>query len=477
MKPIICRTDQRAWWIVFPFLLMALAFLIGPLLSQDSPEKRVMIIMGFMAGTVGLVAGFYMMADLARGEIRADETGLQWRRGFGRRRSARWEEISDFYLRVTSNATHFIETPAGKLGVNSKEFVGIDAILAIVPARAVNARASIWETRGFRPDENWSETLTLWTGEQKWMPMILTLFPLPLLALPFTTSRQSLFPTGHFWIDIFPLILGALCFGALALGYAWMIKDMWRDRKFAHRHRADTLRLDADGLIWSGANERVSASWDEVQRIETLPVSGSFTRTCVRVTTARGSFMLWRLGNSWMLNSFLKRCQSYAPNAVHADENTPSLDDELRAPRVNEENGEVFSFYTRNNRLVWLVAASVLLLAPLLYLANIYSAADDTNFAPSWPLFWSLCALCALVTGVLWLWIRRIFIVVNARELRVHWPTGRVRSVAWASIEATGADAWGHWIRADGRKTYWALGLFPARRAQLNALIENRGAR
>ena len=85
-----------------------------------------------------------------------------------------------------------------------------------------------------------------------------------------------------------------------------------------------------------------------------------------------------------------------------------------------------------------------------------------------------MCLVSVVVAGALWLWFARAFIVAAPDELQLHSPFRSTRHFDWNHLEAAGADMWGNWIRANGRKIYWARGWFPARRAALGALIETQ---
>ena len=473
MQPIICRLNPRFWVIVVLSFLVSLALIFGPSRETDPPERRTTIVAALITGIFGLVTTAYLAADLARGEVRADDTGLQWRRGFRARRSARWEEISDFYVRLTANGTHFIETPVGKLGVD-KSFVGIDEILALLPQRAVHARARDWEERDYRSDENWEQTLPVWTKSQKWAAPLWTAAAFYLIgyfgyAMLFGPKKLMLSPDFG-WFDVLGAVFFVLIFGALGMISVVPAIISWRERKFAWAHRDESLRINARGLIFASDEKRVEAAWDEVQSVERTKNQGSFKG--YRVTTKNGEFVHWA-NNSL----FRVRCESYAPAALESlrrEEAQLSLDSELKPAPIASDGTQKFSFRTPGNRLILLCAFSALGFAPFIYLISVYNKAVDEPFAPSWLLFGVMCAFAILVSGALWLWFARAFIVVGAEDLQLHWPLRAVRRVRFADIENAGADAWGNWIRAGGRKIYWSLGLFPARRAELSALIEER---
>ena len=489
MKPIVCRVNPRLWWFV-PLALGEAAFmLVSPaMILRDAPTRHSLWANVFLRllcwpmGSLFLWAMAWMFTELRHGQVRADENGLRWRRGFAPAKTARWDEISDFYLHKTQVGTHTIETAHGKLEL-SGTYLGISEIAELVPQRAFNARARAWDVRGFGRDAEWEQTLCYWSKSQKWTAPAIsaTLFfcvGVLIWGVFFAPeSKASKGPSGVFWLDAFPLIMGALLFGSLAFFSIWAIVSMWRERNFAWRHRAQTLRLDARGLLFSAENERVEASWKEVRHLETLAPQDGVSG--VQVQTENGAFVLWALSESRMLSQFLARCGSYAPGALEAwraRQESQSLDQELNA--LPDENGaRRFSFRTVGNRLTLLCGTVALFCGPLFTLVILYQKADDDHpFAPSWPLMWGAVALATLICGALWLWFARAFVRADADGLELHSPFRRARRVRWADVEASGHDVWGDYVRAGGRKIYWRRGLAPARQDELGALIQKRGA-
>lgn len=480
MKPIVCRVNPRLWWMV-PLALGEAGFMFGaPFWMQNDPPPHASIwLIGLITWPFGAFFLFclaWMMGELTRGEVRADENGVAWRRGFVGWRSARWDEIRDFYLHTTQTGTHTVETENGKLEL-SKTFVGVEAIIEIIPRRANAATASAWEVRDYRSQGDWSQTLTVWSNYQKWMaPVIsgaLVVSGGGLAILSSLESRPQQPTMGFMWDSLVPLLALVFLAGPLAAIFGWTIFSMWRERKFAWEHSNEKLYLNAQGLIFESAHNRVEASWDAIVRVERLPRENGFGR--MRVVTRNGDFVLWRLNNGEMLNPFSARCQSYAPAAIEHLERQliaeSSLDSEISPPPIDENGAQTFSFRTRSNRLILGTINLVLVLAPFFYLIQFYNSKIDEPFAPSWPLFWALCALAATFTGAAWLWFARAAIVATDDELRLRSPFRSARPIKWENIEANGTDAWGNWLRVNGRKIYWMRGLSPARADELREIL------
>ena len=458
---------------------MAVAFIIGPSLDANAPQARGFLILSALFGLILLAGVIYMAADLVRGEVRADDKGLIWRRGFSRRKSARWDEIEDFYQTPALPAIYYVETPHGKIELSSY-FVGINAIIEAVPRQAATANARTatraWDVRGFRRGEAWELTLPMWSKSQKWTAPIVSgvlLLCVALLIILNITEGGGPKP-ARVWssFDLFPLIMGALFFGLIAAIYLWLGIGMWRDRRFAWQHRARVLVLNQEGLIFRDENRSVRANWDEIERVERA--SGPRNLTGYRVITRNGEFVIWRLSSDQnMAFKFRARCEHYAPDALEplrAQEADLLLDAELK-PAPTTEGEQRFSFRTRGNRLILLCVNSALLLAPFFYLIGVYNSAVDEPFAPSWLLFGAGCIFAAVVAGALWLWFARAFILAG-KVLELHSPFRPVRRVAWNDIGSMDADIWGRYVRANGRKIYWMRWLSPARRDELEKIIE-----
>lgn len=114
-----CRVKRSYWWMPAMIAGIGVSSLFGP--STMPPEQtEVSLWIGFLFFSGFAVAAFFgaitMVASLLREEIIADEIGLRWRGAFGAWKSARWEEISDFYLEKWKR-TPTIETPYGKLKI------------------------------------------------------------------------------------------------------------------------------------------------------------------------------------------------------------------------------------------------------------------------------------------------------------------------------------------------------------------------
>lgn len=483
MQPIVCRVNPRLWWMV-PVAFFEAGFMFcAPLLAQSDPPPNASIwliaLITWPFGAFFLFCLFWMIRELTHGIVRADDNGLTWQGGFAARKSARWDEIRDFYLHPTQTGTHTVETDNGKLQL-SKTFIGVDALIEIIPRRAVNAPARAWETRGYRSQGDWSQTLAVWSKSQKWTAPSVSaalVFAFGILLLwPFLEPRNQRPSIGFLWDSLVPLLAFVFFVVPLAGLFGWAIFSMWRERKFAWNRRDEKLHLSAQGVIFESARNRVEASWDEVQRVERLPPENGFGRT--RVTTRNGEFTLWHLSNSELLNLFGARCRSYAPAAIeHLDRQLnaeSSLDSEISPMPAADDGAQTFSLRTRSNRLILGTINLVLVLAPLLYLIIVHNNAVDEPFAPSWPLFGALCVLAVVVSLPLYLWFARAFIVVTPGELQLHSPFRSPRLIDWDRIEAAGADMSGNWVRVNGRKIYWMRGFPPARLDDLRQIIEIR---
>ena len=437
-----------------------------------------------MCALVGLL--FLLMCaglaiDALRAQVRADEQGLRWREDMRGWKSARWDEITDFYCIGWQSGTPVIETPQGKLWLSDR-FLGIGALVELVPQRAATATARQWEVRGYRSGEAWETTLSVWSKSQVWTAPLLTLAALyvvgfggfAIIAGPrdIGGSRNATAPLNLQWFDAVGLVIALLVLGSFCSMMIVPTVLAWRERKFAHAHRDETLTLNARGIRFASATQRVEAAWSEVQRVEPCAKErGGYAS--YRVITDNGDFTLWSLSSNKIFVRFRSRCESYAPDALkflEARDAALTFDAEINPAPPAADGTQTFSFRTRGNRLLLICVNTVVMCAPLFYLFSNYMRAGDESFAQAWLLFGVLCVFAILISLLLYLWFARACIVA-AEDLQLHSPFRRTRHICRDEIEALDEDIWGRYVRVDGRKIYWMRGLSPARVAELNKII------
>ena len=479
-----CRINPKLWWTVLLGILEAAFLACGPFLPLGdgaSPyAPLIFAVMGWPMATAFASFCVRTAFDLRRGEIRADEGGLRWRRGFSDWKSASWSEISDFYKKGTAR---IVETPIGKLELSSN-FVGVDKLAELVAGRAVNAPVREWQRKGFSGHESWSLSLSLWSKSQKWTAPLMSaaLLCVGVMFLGFDNEPHGAPQIGQ-WYDALALIVALLPLTGLVVAGMGMVWLLWRERHIAWQHRDETLLLNAQGLIFSSLQTRVEANWEEIQSIERVRSPNKIPR--VRVHTGQGDFVIHALRDSQMWPQFRRLAGEYAPHAtasLKAQEEQELLQDDLDGPRGAWSGGEVgvgarvFSFRSRGNRLVLACSTLVLAFVPFIYLIHSYALANsEAPFAPDWILFGSSYGVVALVIAFGWLWFKRSAVWADEAGLLLHFPLRAPRRILWADIETSGRDATGEWVRLKGRRTYFTLFFTPLRHAELLSLIERRG--
>lgn len=481
--PIVCRCNPRLVWMVILGVPEAAGFAAAPWLMQlDPPPHAPIWAAGLLFWPVAALMGagvLWVALDLVRGEIRADGTGLSWRHGLGQTKSARWDEIGDFYFRVSVSGSRVVETPVGEVEL-SRTYSNTGAVADLVAARAVNAPSRAWEVRGFRRGDTWSVELSPWSKTRKWFaPLMSAALMYLVIAMPWLASSQPgrgapiSLGTG---LDVAALVIPLLLAAPIGAIFVWVVARSWRERGFAWRHRDEVTHLDQNGLLHQSEGVRVAATWDEIRAVEPLEKREGWER--VRVRTAGGDFVLWRLpeGSVWPI--FRARCQIYAPAALEAmrqSEAAETLDGALEAPQCDARGAQIFTFRTRGNRLALACVSSLLLFAPVLYLVILYGHFDeDAPFAPAWPLFGGALLLSVLLVGALWLWFSRARLIASDDGLELRSPFRAPRFVQWRNVESIGHDFWGDWLKADGRKIYFVRVLPLARREAFDALVKQR---
>ena len=119
----------------------------------------------------------------------------------------------------------------------------------------------------------------------------------------------------------------------------------WRERRFAHAHRDETLRMNERGVVYASDDQRIEATWSEVRHVERRAKERG-SPSGHRVITENGEFTLWTTSVNPAFVSFRRRCESYAPNAlteVDAQDKNLSFDAEINpVPPGADGDADVF---------------------------------------------------------------------------------------------------------------------------------------
>jgi hypothetical protein len=425
---IVCRPTRDNW--IGVALLLFLGALCFSLLLV-TPKKPGA---GEIAAVCVLALPFFLCAIwtgvwIVRGRIIADERGLRWR-GAGREKSVRWDEVLDYHkMPVKSRTVSVIETARGKL--RPDDWTNSEALLELVPQRARQARAKIWDIRGIRPEDNWPQTFRYDTAENRWMPLFIVgamlVFPLQIFAKSsparLVSSIQFMWQwngpglTIAFLLTLFVMALSMpLLMGAIML-------PLWRDSR---ARREESLIATPRELTWQRGADRRTIRWEDVSDFYRVESGAVKTANNYVIETPRQKIEWTRaLGGSLQLARIAER---YATNARV----TKWTERDLNAVADNAPR-RVWTYRNNTNRaLLWLLAAMCCL--PAFGVAIFYLVPTGTAPAPSTDLIvsavlWPLLAL--------WTWwrYRAARIEIDERGITQHTAFG-ARFLAWHEIES-----------------------------------------
>lgn len=497
MEPVRCRVKRSLWWLVGASVLMGAFFLDSPFqIAAEQPKSSpwpLFIIFGPVAG-FSFWGAVYGALSLLREEIIADQNGLRWRGIFGPWKSARWEEISDFYLSgkptrwsvvqtSPSLTIPTVETPRGKLKM-SRAFARLDEIMPLIAARALNAPVREWEIREFRASENFSQRFNYWTKTQKWQAPIMTLGAIYVLGFFMwgvifgepsrATTRYEVRELSD-WLSV---AMAVVRFGPFA---AMMVFSMvfspwmaWRQRNFAYQHRDEHVEISPRGLAWQNGETRLEACWEEVRAIRFIPARGWGAH--YRVETQNGDFSVWNSLEG--RDVWLRLVRHFAPQLALE---IPNLNLDLGGEAATWSGGKVgqgvriFHFRTHNTRLTLWAATVFAVVVPLLpLLMHALQTPDDIASPVSWkPWAWALL-VGVLALCYLWRCFYRAAIWANETGLEWRFPFFKARAVRWNEIESFGRDESGVFVSVGSKKRRLWRAFAPARQEELLQLIAAR---
>ena len=298
---------------------------------------------------LGAVAG---LRWTRRAQVTADGAGLRWR-GLGRWRSARWDEVSDYFDKLpprgASVVSSVIQTRQGPVRFSSK-WSDRDALRAAVVERAGRLMGAGWETQGCRASDPWPRVFGYDTFNNRWMPTLtLKLFlafvayllvkpALGLAALGGLVGwRMALITAGLYALLIIPL--GLLFLLPLA---------QYRE---VRRRRGQTITVDPNGLVFQAGDRAVAAAWPDVtgyfvgrDRLNPLYV----------VETRHGNFeFLAAVGRAGLLQAIIRQWATRATEREwepRRERNTFGAETAHWCAGQNGKGARRYHYQTRSNR-------------------------------------------------------------------------------------------------------------------------------
>ena len=482
METIRCRINRNLWWLVPVAIGETVFMLAAPFqIAQEQPKSSpwpIYLICG-PAAVAFFGCVIYMVASLLREEVLADETGLRWRGAFGPWKSARWDEITDFYLK----SGPIIETPQGKCALSSS-FVNRAEMMAFIAARAVNAPAREWEMEKYRASKNLTQRFEYWTKTHTWMAPMQSLGAVYVLGfltwgIFFNAKPTAKTPFSPAWqFDWFSVLMAIFGFGPVFALFVIMVPLIWRDRNRAFARRDEHLEISPRGLSWQRGQARIDASWQQVRAIRF--VAGDKQTAHFQVETQNGDFAVWRSLES--IGLWVQLVNQFAPHlAVEIPVDDPDLGKESAtwSGGVVGQGARVFHFRTRDTRLVlWAATVFGRVLPALPLLMHFMKTPDD---APSnVPVKFLSIALFLIILALIYAWMCFQRAAIWANETGLEWrvPLFKNRRVNWSEIESFGRDEGTYFLIVGGKKRRLlhlsAPVSAPVRQNELRELIQTR---
>lgn len=242
--------------------LLGFLALLGALINQEeSPDWGVFV---WLSVAIGLPAGLLWLF-WRRARIVADENGLRWRRMRGPWQSARWDEVSDYFL--TADAIAVVRFDDGYTLQIGGEWPEREQLKAHIAERATAARVQGWLVRSLSAGTV-TGTHTFTYSEQgprkRWLTAhigatLLAVMAVGTLFLMRFVAQQK----GDALVTeaLVLLLLLPLCFLAMAI---WIFGDTHRVVKDLKARLARGERIEADEqavTFWSkGEPHRVAWS-------------------------------------------------------------------------------------------------------------------------------------------------------------------------------------------------------------------------
>ena len=490
---LVCRPKPAQVWLL-PLGALETAFILGaPFIPDKQNPESNLLALAFIAVPFGLLMAtglVWLGFDWWRGEIRATDKGLTWRRGWGTSKSALWNEVTDFYRKYPTGA-RIVETHSGKLELPTS-FQGTEDVAEFVAQRVPQAPTGTWMIRSSKKGGKWSLSLTYWTKSQQLSAPIFTLVILSVVVAALYGAFDSLQRGRSIdWLSILPVSPLILTYGALI---GWVIPTMWRGRRLAWEHRGEELDLNSQGLWFHSEKKQIQAKWSEIRSVSRVegqkPLQAQVMPVQFRVETNKGDFFLWHLSEGQVWNRFRYTLKQYAP---HALENLEREEREAwkRREDIDGERGawsdgavgagaRQWSYRSSGTRFMLQIVSFLGGLIPFLYLLISYSASlsdIDVPYSPPWATFIGLWIMSALAISAGGLWYRRAAILAHEEGLEIRSPFHTPHRLAWADIDEVDTDSFGDFVRARGRKFYLSLPISPVRYEELMGLLHAKTGR
>ena len=314
---VTCRPSGEWWQLVGSAGFFGVMAGTGALLPANPPPLHPVLEAVFF-GTVSvacLLAAAWLMWWTLTARILADASGLRWRGRFGWK-SARWEEVRDFYDdlpvragRDSGQAT--IKAPSGTVSF-SRQWTNVGPLRALVARRAANAATGEWGLLGTRSCDRWPRVFRYDTWQNIWAPRILLKLVLTGFGYAFAKPIQQ--AVGLAGLVGWPMKLALFApYLLIFFLYAGPLLFVFAQYRAAGRRRAERIRVDMEGIVFEDGARRFEAAWADVTGYQIAGGAGALSARYV-VETRQGEFdFLAALSGATLLKAIIQR---YAENAA-----------------------------------------------------------------------------------------------------------------------------------------------------------------
>ncbi len=412
---------------------------------------------------------------LLRACVLGDAAGLRWR-GLGGWKRVRWNEVSDFYeklsvrnrSRAPSAAGCILEVASRKIRF-SRDWSNAEALRELVAQNAINSRAAGWEVKGTRVVDPWPRAFDYNTVENRWTPRLwLKLFAIFVVYVVIQPALE-LVVTAHLvgWAAALG-VAGAyvLLFGSMGLIFLVPLAQY----RATNERKAERVTADLDGIVFEDGVRRVEAAWPDVTGYRMVSHGLLFRYV---VETRQGNFdFLSSLGDARLLQAIIQRSASLAENR---EWRLPADEEALSGEAARWSSGRVgvgtriFHYRTRGYRAILLGMAVLGIVCGLLF-AGIALGWLPSTLPPSPAgmavagVFWGV----GLILG--WQAYRQNGVVLDDNGLTQRTLLGS-RFIAWEQVQEYAVTPLGGG-KVSGRGTTIGFGRDIVGYAELNEEVD-----
>ena len=438
-----CRLRRIVWLGVLVCLVVGFGLAILPFLPYgkgDYPDvhrnQMALYIWAIVWGLLTIILATCLTFYALRSYIIADKNGLRWR-NMGKERSARWDEVTEFYnLSISSTQTYGrIETTSGQ--VKFGDYDNQEALRAIVQNRATNAASREWKKKNASPKiKTWPQEF----GYNVFWNSVLRLLMLAFLLGLLGSWIWQMWATLSVEPMSFQLrVLGAvvvLLIGSLPALLFVAHFVMW---KSVRQRCGERVIATLENITFIDKARRIEARWDDVSDYY-IERSGNFSGSRYIIETAHGN---GSFSNDIGRVALLK--QIVIEYSINAKSNEWEL--EIDADQISEKNTHweeqqkadgrnIYHFRSNVNRaMLWFFWS--LGLSPIFHLLL---AQYSENPARTNPLWIALVFGASFASWMTYLY-KHNFIATDEHGIYHRTPFGE-KFIAWNDVEYFGKSDW-----------------------------------